>query len=363
MIRVCIFGAGRIGAVHAATAARHPAVEIKYIVDVCESAAQRVAERHRAAVTSADEALADARIDAVIIASSTATHAELIERSARAGKAIFCEKPLDLDLARAERCRDLVDAAGVVCALGFNRRFDAQFAALKEAIDRPAIGRLEMLSITSRDPYPPPIDYVRASGGLFKDMMIHDFDMARWLLGEEPVQIGAVAACHVDPAIAAAGDVDSAVVTLKTATGRLCQISNSRRSGYGYDQRIEALGSQGMAQAGNVADKNVADKQVTISTAQGVGGAGPQQFFLQRYAQAYRCEIEHFIDCVQGKTRPLIGAHDGVQALRLARAAGQSLQSGRLVTLPRAELPRSELSRNFPATFPQLSHNSPTTFP
>lgn len=339
MIRVCIFGAGRIGAVHAATAAQHPAVEIKYIVDVCESAAQRVAERHRAAVSGADEALADARIDAVIIASSTATHAELIERSARAGKAIFCEKPLDLDLARAERCRDLVEAAGVVCAIGFNRRFDAQFAALKEAIDRPAIGRLEMLSITSRDPCPPPIDYVRASGGLFKDMMIHDFDMARWLLGEEPVQIGAVAACHVDPAIAAAGDVDSAVVTLKTATGRLCQISNSRRSAYGYDQRIEALGSRGMAQAGNlldknVADKNVADKQVTISTAPGVGGAGPQPFFLQRYAQAYRCEIEHFIDCVQGKTRPLIGAHDGVQALRLARAAGQSLQSGRLIELP-----------------------------
>lgn len=329
MIRVCIFGAGRIGAVHAATAAQHPAVEIKYIVDVCESAAQRLAERRGAAVTSADEALADARIDAVIIASSTATHAELIERSARAGKAIFCEKPLDLDLARAERCRALVEAAGVVCALGFNRRFDAQFAALKEAIDRPAIGRLEMLSITSRDPCPPPIDYVRASGGLFKDMMIHDFDMARWLLGEEPVQIGAVAACHVDPAIAAAGDVDSAVVTLKTATGRLCQISNSRRSGYGYDQRIEALGSQGMAQAGNVPDN-----QVTISTAQGLSSAGPQHFFLQRYAQAYRCELEHFIDCVQGKTRPLIGAHDGVQALRLACAAGQSLQSGRLIELP-----------------------------
>ena len=329
MIDLCVFGAGRIGAIHAANAAAHPAVNIKYIVDTCEAAARRLADRHRAALAGRGDALADGGIDAVIIASSTATHAELIERSARAGKAIFCEKPVDLDPVRARRCQAAVERAGVVCAIGFNRRFDAQFAALKETLDRGTIGRLEMLSITSRDPAPPPLDYVEVSGGLFRDMMIHDFDMARWLLGEEPVQVFAAATCQVDAAIGAAGDVDSALVTLQTATGRLCQIGNSRRSGYGYDQRIEALGSSGMAQAGNVPQN-----QLTISAGRGVESAGPPHFFLERYAQAYRCELEHFIDCVQGKSRPLVGMDDGLQALLLAEAADQSLQSGRLIQLP-----------------------------
>ena len=229
MIAISQFGAGRIGAIHAGNLAAAGA-RLAYVVDVDARAAAALAARHGARAVDAETALSDPAVGAVIIASSTDTHADLMERAARAGKTIFCEKPVDLSLERAKRCAAVVASTGVRVLMGFNRRFDPSFAALKRRIDAGEIGPVELVQITSRDPGPPPLDYVRVSGGLFRDMMIHDLDMARFLLGEEPVEIQAMASCLVDPAIGAAGDVDTAMVTLRTAGGRLCQISNSRRA-------------------------------------------------------------------------------------------------------------------------------------
>jgi myo-inositol 2-dehydrogenase/D-chiro-inositol 1-dehydrogenase len=323
MVQICQFGAGRIGHIHAANVAAHPTAELRYVVDINNDAAASLAAEHGAAVADAEQALADAAIDAVIIASSTDTHADLIEASARAGKAIFCEKPVDLSLERVDRCLAEADRRGVPLMMGFNRRFDPSFAALHQALREGRIGRVELVQITSRDPAPPPIEYVKVSGGLFRDMMIHDFDMARWLLGEEPVEVFAGASCLVDPEIGAAGDVDTAAVTLKTAGGALAVITNSRRAVYGYDQRIEVLGSEGMLRAGNRRPTTL-----EISTTEAVSRDTPLYFFLERYAEAYRAELDHFIECLaQGRT-PAVGAGDGRMALVLAEAAVESWQSG-----------------------------------
>lgn len=328
MIEFCIFGAGRIGSIHADAAGSNPDVRIRYVVDVNAAAAQTLGARHGAEICDAATALADPRVNAVIIASSTDTHADLIERAARAGKAIFCEKPVDLDLARVRNCVKVVRDSNVACAIGFNRRFDAQFVRLKSAIEAGRIGKLEMISITSRDPAPPPVEYIKVSGGLFKDMMIHDFDMARWLLAEEPIEVFATASCQVDPAIASAGDVDTALVTLKTASGKLVQISNSRRAVYGYDQRIEAFGSGGMLQASNVLESGlvVTDKAGSI-------GEKPLHFFLERYQEAYRSELAHFVACMRGTEQPRATILDGERALVLAEAAIRSHSTGRAVTI------------------------------
>ncbi|WP_336296732.1 inositol 2-dehydrogenase [Aliamphritea hakodatensis] len=328
MINLCLFGAGRIGAIHAANVARHPQVNIKYIVDAYAPAAQKLAQLYGADVVSTERALADAELHGVIIASSTNTHADLIELSAAADKAIFCEKPVDLDVARVEACLASVEASGVVCSIGFNRRYDPQFSNLQRAVRDGSIGTLEMLTITSRDPSPPPAEYIGVSGGLFRDMMIHDFDMARWLLGEEPVEVYATASCLVDPAIGEAGDVDTALVTLKTASGKLCQISNSRRASYGYDQRIEAFGSEGMVQANNQLENTV-----VVTDSAGSRSAKPQYFFLERYEAAYRLELDNFIACIGGDAEPVANTHDGLQSLRLAEAAVESLRTGAAVLL------------------------------
>jgi len=300
MTTICQFGAGRIGAIHAANIAQS-AASLAYVVDVNRDAAAALAAKHGARVAEADAALADPSVDAVIIASSTDTHADLLERAARAGKSIFCEKPVDLSMARVERCMAVVKQAGVPVLMGFNRRFDPSFAALKKAIDAGTIGKVELVQITSRDPGPPPQDYVKVSGGLFRDMMIHDLDMARFLLGEEPVEIFATASCLVEKRIAEAGDVDTAAVTLRTASGKLCQISNSRRAVYGYDQRLEVLGEKGMLEAGN-------QKPTTVvaSTVEGVRGDKPLHFFLERYADAYRAELTHFLEVCAGKAKPIL---------------------------------------------------------
>ena len=241
MINLCLFGAGRIGAVHAANVARNNEVNIRYVVDAYEPAAKKMAALYDAQVVSVEQALADSEVHGVIIASSTNTHANLMELSASAGKAVFCEKPVDLSVARVRECLASVAESGAICSIGFNRRYDPQFSALKQAIEAGTVGNLEMLTITSRDPSPPPVEYIEVSGGLFRDMMIHDFDMASWLLDDEIVEVFATASCQVDPEIGNAGDVDTALVTLKTVSGKLCQISNSRRACYGYDQRVEAL--------------------------------------------------------------------------------------------------------------------------
>src|SRR5262249_11053602 len=257
MINFCQFGAGRIGAIHAANIAAHPEARLNAIVETDRAGAERLAAWYGAVLRDQVEALADTAIDAVLIASSTDTHADLVEAAARAGKAIFCEKPLDLDCRRAEACAAVAEQCGVPLMVAFNRRFDPNFARLEHEVRAGRIGRPEILRITSYDPAPPPIQFVRRSGGIFRDMMIHDLDMACWLLGEEPVELFAAASVMVDPAIGEAGDVDTAVVTLRMKSGALCQIANTRRAVYGYDQRIEVLGSKGGVSAEKLVESTV----------------------------------------------------------------------------------------------------------
>ena len=326
MIDICQFGAGRIGAIHAANIARQPATRLRYVVDVDAEAAAALARRHGGEVADRDTALADEAVDAVVIASSTDSHADLMVAAARAGKAIFCEKPIDLDIGRIDSCLREVERAGVKLAIGFNRRFDPSFRALHDAVRAGRIGKVELVAITSRDPELPPIEYLKVSGGLFRDMMIHDFDMARWLLGEEPVEVFASASCLIDPAVKEVGDVDTAIVSLKAASGALCQIGNSRRAIYGYDQRIEVFGSGGMLRAGN-------QRPTTVELFDGdsVKRDKPLYFFLERYAEAYRAELDQFVEVVSGDAEPFAGARDGRQALVLADAAWESVSSGRPV--------------------------------
>ncbi|HUI16872.1 MAG TPA: inositol 2-dehydrogenase [Alphaproteobacteria bacterium] len=328
MISFCQIGAGRIGRIHAENIALHPRARLATVVDVDREAAKALAKRHGAAAGELDAALADPAIDAVLISSSTETHAALVERAARAGKAVFCEKPLDLDRRRAAACVAVAAECGVALMVGFNRRFDPNFARLHEQLRAGRIGPLEILSLTSRDPAPPPPAYLKVSGGLFRDMMIHDFDMARWLLGEEPVELFAAASCKVDPEIGRLGDVDTALVTLRTASGVLCQISNSRRAAYGYDQRIEAFGAEGMLRA-----KNVVESTLEFSGAHGIVTEKPLHFFLERYAAAYRRELDHFVTAVEEGTEPIAGGEDGLKALALADAAVRSWASAAPVKL------------------------------
>jgi len=320
---IAIIGAGRIGKIHAANVAANPRLRLARVIDPFADAAVALAAQHGAAVSTIDDALADPAIAGVIVASSTDTHLDYSLAAAKAGKAVFCEKPLDQDLARARRAAEELEALGAKLLLAFNRRFDPNFAALQARLAGGAVGALETLHIVSHDPAPPPAEYVASSGGMFKDMVIHDFDMARWLLGEEPEQVFASASVLVDPAIGAAGDVDTAKTILRTASGRLCMISSSRRSGYGYDQRIEAFGSNGMIRAQNMVE-------TTVETWGEAGAAADrfQNFFLDRYKEAYAREIAHFADMIEGAA-PLIDYRDGVAALALAEAAARSASSGR----------------------------------
>jgi len=325
MHQLALVGAGRIGRIHAANAAAHPKLALKWIVDPVARAADALAAETGAATTSLDKALADPEVAGVIVASSTDTHLDYAMKAIAAGKAVFCEKPIDLDLDRARSAAGAFEDRPLF--LGFNRRFDPNFQALKDRLEDGVVGRLETLHIISHDPSPPPVSYVKVSGGLFKDMAIHDFDMARWVLGEEIQSVYASASCLVDPAIGEAGDVDTAKILMKTATGKICVISNSRRSGYGYDQRIEAFGSNGMLRAGNVTESTV-----QVWSEAGAAADRFQNFFLDRYAAAYRAEMEHFARMLEGE-RPAIGYADGVAALELAEAAGESARTGKVVTL------------------------------
>jgi myo-inositol 2-dehydrogenase / D-chiro-inositol 1-dehydrogenase len=325
MLEMALFGAGRIGQIHAANVARAEGARLRYVADVSTEAAHRIASKYGAeAIGDPARALADSSIGAVIIASPTNTHVDLIIAAARAKKAIFCEKPIDLDLLRVDIAIAEVQLTGVPFFVGFNRRFDPSFERLASELRSGAIGKLEQLTIVSRDPGPPPRAYVEVSGGLFRDMMIHDLDMARWLLGEEPVSLYATASCLVEPFIGELGDVDSAMVIMKTASGAMCHIQNSRRAAYGYDQRIEILGEKGMLQAGNW-------RETTVErwTKTSVESDKPPLFFLERYEAAYRREMAHFIDkVIHAKGAGLsVGAQDGRRALVLAEAALASLKS------------------------------------
>ena len=323
MLDIAVLGAGRIGRIHAGNIAAHPDARLAGIADPDAEAAARLCAALGVRPISVAEAM---RADAVLIASPTPTHADYAEQAAAADRAIFCEKPIDLSEQRVRRCLVTVRDAGVVLMTGFNRRFDPHFAALKQRLDAGEIGTLEMLTITSRDPSPPPLSYIASSGGLFRDMMIHDLDMARFLLGEEPVAVSATASCLVDPAIGAAGDVDTALVMLRTASGRLCQISNSRRATYGYDQRIEAHGARGMLQAGNVVGTTV-----QVATASGFRSDPVLPFFLERYAAAYRAELDAFVKAARGEAPARPNGEDGLRALLLANAAIEAANTGRTV--------------------------------
>jgi myo-inositol 2-dehydrogenase/D-chiro-inositol 1-dehydrogenase len=328
MTEVAIFGAGRIGKIHVDNLIRQPGVSLKYVVDVNVAAASAMATKCRAQVATADQVFGDGAIKAVVIGSSTDTHAVLIQRAAAAGKAIFCEKPVDLSLERARECAAAVKRASVTCLIGFQRRYDPTFAALKGRLDAGEIGEPELLVVTSRDPGAPPVDYIKVSGGIFKDMLIHDFDIFRWILGDEAATVYATGSCLTDPAIAAAGDIDSTAVTIRTKKGRLAQINTSRRAAYGYDQRFEVLGAKGMLQAGNHRPT-----EVTAATAASVAQDKPEHFFLERYRVAYATEMAHFFDALAKGAPVRTTIEDGVRALELAEAATISWREKRIVEL------------------------------
>jgi myo-inositol 2-dehydrogenase / D-chiro-inositol 1-dehydrogenase len=328
MIECALFGAGRIGQIHAGNIARLPGVRLKYVIDVNRAAAIELAGKLRAEVRAADAALADEAIRAVVICSSTDTHADLIQRAAAAGKQIFCEKPVDLDLVRARACAQAVARAGVVCVIGFQRRYDPTFAALKKRLVDGEIGDPEMLIVTSRDPGAPPIDYIGHSGGIFKDMLIHDFDIFRWILDDEAASVYATGSCLTDPAIGGVGDIDSTAVTIRTKRQRIAQISTSRRAAYGYDQRFEVLGSKGMLQAGNHKPT-----EVFASTSVNVSQDKPEHFFLERYRVAYTNEMAHFFAAINDGTPVITSIQDGVKALELADAATRSWREKRVIEL------------------------------
>lgn len=325
VLRLGLVGAGRIGQVHAASIAADPGTALALVHDPVPGAAAAVVARHGGTAVELDAVFAPGAVDAVVVATPTATHVELILRCVDAGLPVLCEKPIDLDLARVDAVRDRVRASGVPVAIGFNRRFDPAFAELRARVGAGEIGTLEQLSITSRDPAPPPPGYVAGSGGIFRDMTIHDLDMARFFL-PDVVEVSATAAALFDADIAAAGDFDTAVVVLRSASGPITTITNSRHSAPGYDQRLEAFGSTGVLQVGNAGTS-----LVSLSTATAVEARPPyQNFFLQRYAAAYAAELAAFASWVRGGPATCPTFEDGRAALVLADAAQRSA-TGRTV--------------------------------
>jgi myo-inositol 2-dehydrogenase/D-chiro-inositol 1-dehydrogenase len=323
MLKIGILGCGRIGQVHARSIRNMGDARVVAVADAVAAAAAALAARTGAAVRPSGEIIGAADVDAVVIGTPTDTHSDLIQAAAAAGKAIFCEKPVDMSADRIRDCAKAVAAAGVPFLTGFNRRFDPGFADIEARLRDGEIGEVEIVTILSRDPAPPPLSYIRSSGGLFRDMMIHDFDMARFLLAEEPVQVFAVGSSLVDPEIGRAGDVDTAAVTLTTASGRICQISNSRRATYGYDQRVEVHGARGLLRAENQLETNV-----EVATGAGFRRAPALNFFIERYEAAYLAEMRHFVESVLSGRPPRPGIEDGLRAQMLADAAAESLETG-----------------------------------
>ncbi|MEP2920886.1 MAG: inositol 2-dehydrogenase [Sulfitobacter sp.] len=328
MLRVGILGCGRIGQVHARTIMRLTEAKIVAVSDAFAQSAEALATQTGAQIRDTDAIVAADDIDAVIICTPTDTHFDIIQASTKEGKAIFCEKPVDMSSENIRSCMEAVAGHGTPFMTAFNRRFDPNFANVQSRIVAGEIGAVEIVTILSRDPNPPPLSYIKTSGGIFRDMMIHDFDMARFLLGEEPVQVFAVGAALVDPEIATAGDVDTAAVTLTTASGKICQISNSRRASYGYDQRIEVHGAKGMLRA-----ENMLENTVEMATQAGFRRAPAQHFFLERYEAAYHAEMTHFIEALTTGKTPTPTITDGLKAQLIADAAAESLKTGQPVAL------------------------------
>ena len=327
-VRFGLLGAGRIGRVHAKAISADGNARLVAVADAMPTAASAIATQYGCDIRSIDAILAATDIDAVVICTPTDTHADLIEAFARAGKAIFCEKPIDLSLARVKACLAVVRETGAVLMVGFNRRFDPHFVAVRATIDAGTLGDVEMITITSRDPGAPPLDYIARSGGIFRDMTVHDFDMARYLLGEEVAEVSAMAAVLTDPAIGVAGDFDSVQVMLKTATGKQVMISNSRRATYGYDQRIEVHGSLGAVTA-----ENQRPVMIEVATAAGYTRPPLHDFFMTRYTEAYAAEIAAFIAVLRGAGAASPSGEDGLAALALAEAALKSVAERRVVSV------------------------------
>lgn len=331
MLRFGIIGTGRIGDMHAKLVARQPDASVSWCYDVHEESARKTAEAVGGQATTALDTLLGADdVDAVLIASATNTHVEMILRSAEAGKPILCEKPIDVDIDKVEMCREKLAAFDVPLQLGFNRRFDPSHASVQEAVARGDIGALELLVITSRDPGPPPPrPILEACGGLFRDTSIHDMDMARFVMGEDPVEVFTMAANRVDPIFAELGDVDTAMIVMRGESGALCHINNSRRTNYGYDQRVEAFGAEGMVRSNNHRPSQV--------SRYGASGTATREtllhFFIERYQEAYIAEIRDFIEQVTAGKPPNVTFEDGRRALLLSEAALKSYQTNQPVKL------------------------------
>lgn len=327
MIRFGLLGAGRIGKVHAATIAANPKAHLAYVADALPKAAEELAGKYGAKIASVDEIMKSGDVDAVLIGSPTGFHAEQIIAASNAGKAIMCEKPVSLKVATIEETLKVVEKNKSTLMIGFNRRFDPNFAEAERRIRAGVVGDIEMVTVISRDPAPPPADYVKGSGGIFADMMIHDFDLARFLMGEEFVVVQALGAALVDKAIGEAGDCDTAAVQMQTKSGKIAVITNSRRASYGYDQRFEVHGSKGM-----IHPKNIHNTSVEVLGKDGYHADPIQNFFLERYGAAYANELNTFIAAVESGNRdPKPNGFDGLQAQKLAEAATESWKSGKPV--------------------------------
>jgi len=322
-MNIGVLGYGRIGRIHAGNVRASQFASLAAVADPFFGSGV-TAPDDVAWSNDVQAVIDDPAIDAVMICTPTVTHAPLVEAAAAAGKHVFCEKPLDLDLDVAARANAAAERAGVILQIGFNRRFDPSFRRVRDAVRDGEIGALCMLRVISRDPAPPPVEYIRDSGGLYLDMMIHDFDMVRFVSGSEVEEVQAFGSVRVDPRIGEAGDIDTAVVSLRLASGALAVIENSRRAVYGYDQRVEAFGVEGAIEAGN---RTASTTQ--LKTAAGIRVENPLHFFTERYEAAYRLELAAFVDSIRNGTAPECSGADALPALAIALAARRSLDSGR----------------------------------
>lgn len=330
-VNIGVIGVGRIGRMHTRNLKYQVlGVNVLGVADVLEKVAQGITKDLEIPISEKDYRvlLENKDIDAVVICSSSNTHAQIISEAAQAGKHIFCEKPIALDIDKIDQAITAVKNAGVKLQVGFNRRFDPSFKKAKELVAKGTIGTPHLVRITSRDPEPPPISFVKVSGGIFLDMMIHDFDMARYLLDQEVVELMAVGSCLVDPAIGEAGDIDTAIVTLKYENGAWGTIDNSRKAVYGYDQRIEIFGSEGCVMVGNPTPT-----EVMVNGAEDTKTDKPLYFFIERYQEAFLAEMKEFIQCIQEDTKPPVSGFDGKISVQMGYAAKESLNKGSFVKI------------------------------
>jgi len=331
MINIALLGAGRIGKMHAEIITAHPEANLQYVYDVNKEFGSQVAKKHNAElVNSPEEAINNDTINAILIASATPTHTQFITMGAKAGKAVFCEKPIDLDINKVNKCMEAINGIDIPLQIGFNRRFDNSHAKVQQARVNKEIGELEMLIISSRDPEPPGLDYLNAAGGFFRDTTIHDFDLSRFILSDDPiVEVSAFGDNLFDPNAKKAQDFDTAMFVLKSKAGVMIHINNSRRAVYGYDQRVEAFGSKGMIISNNQTQSSVERYSNTSSSSK----EPVLHFFIERYVQAYRDQFNHFVECIINNKKPSVTFKDGRNALIIANAAYESNRQKKVIEI------------------------------